>query len=746
MKNTLLSSLVLLFIWNQTDGFASSSEAPVSFIPNVIETTLLYSTFLNQMVLSGTLIDYPVSFKLLAIPYVLSAKVVLGLWVSLALLVMAGIIFVIYYRRQQMEKLRIRQSEQALSKVLQYLPTGIILVDPQGHICQVNNAALRLFELEDADIVIGQMLDERQLFSRLKVVRKEQVSASGKRYIIQDAFGNEKVVYNEKNLFFLQSEKYVIETYHDWSSFTPRNASELTGSQAGFITNISHELRTPLNGIIGMTDLLLNSIHLPAQEKEMATVAKRSAETLLTLINDILDFSKLDSGKFEIESIAFNLKDEIEAIIHDFVVLAREKKIQIVTNFGEVLPHDFIGDPLRVRQVMNNLINNAIKFTPSGKIEVSAKAAKTTAGAAAIQFSIRDTGIGIRASKLKTIFEPFVQGDETTTREFGGTGLGTTISKQLVNLMGGEIWVNSPSGLLTDPNYPGSEFSFTLPLKTRRYQKTLDFSAIQSYAQIRAHVITDDPMQVHVLTRNLIALGVNFQIASPTIETIESLKVENDCHLLIIDHRYDLNGLEFLQELHNSHLHKKHLILMQSSDFQASNTSLARRMGADVYLRKPIPLMVLRQFLERHFPNISERERTATLSIPEVFHVMVIEESVLNQRLIVNLLHRFGYHTSTARSINEAIANIGFEGVNLILLEADEDADNNEAAIVSLQSIAVSCPVLLIGTSANLTDMAKKQYEACGFSDFLIKPVTYDGVVKLINKWGMGANEPASHR
>lgn len=746
MKNTLLSILVLLFFCNKTYGISSSSEVPFVLISDGIEADLFCSALSSQMFLYGTMMSYSVSSSLLAIPSVLSAKVVMGLWVSLVLLVMAGIIFFIYYRRQQMEKLRIRQSEQALSKVLQYLPTGIILVDPHGHICQVNNAALRLFELEDADIVIGQMLDERQLFSRLKVIRKEQVSASGKRFIIQDAFGNEKVVYNEKNLFFLQSEKYVIETYHDWSSFTPRNATELTGSQAGFITNISHELRTPLNGIIGMTDLLLNSVHLPAQEKEMATVAKRSAETLLTLINDILDFSKLDSGKFEIESIAFNLNDEIEAIVHDFVLLAREKKIQIVTDFGEVLPGDFIGDPLRVRQVMNNLINNAIKFTPSGKVEVSAKAAKTTAGAAAIQFSIRDTGIGIRASKLKTIFDPFVQGDSTTTREFGGTGLGTTISKQLVNLMGGEIWVNSPSGLSSDPNCPGSEFSFTLPLKTRRYQKTLDFSAIQSYAQIRALVITDDPMQVHVLTRNLIALGVNFQITPPTIETIEFLRSEKECHLLIIDHRYDLNGLEFLQELHNNHLHKKQLILMQSSDFQASNTSLARRMGADVYLRKPIPLIVLRQFLERHFPNISERERTATLSIPEVFHVMVIEESVLNQRLVVNLLHRFGYHTSTARSINEAITNTGFEGVNLVLLNAEEDVDSNEAAMVSLQSINVSCPVVLIGTSANLSDSAKAHYKACGFSDFLIKPVTYEEMVRLINKWGMGATETVIQR
>jgi len=660
-------------------------------------------------------------------------------WVML-LIFMAGIALLSAwaYKKGQLEKARTRQSELTLSKIIQYLPTGLVLVNPKGKICQVNNSAMRLFEIEDADIVIGQAPDEKLIFSRLKIVRKESLSSVGTRYIIQDAFGNEKIIYNERSPFYFQSKNYTIETFHDWSVFTRKSGSKLSAPQSGFLANISHELRTPLNGIIGMSDLLFNSTQIPQQEREMARVAKRSAETLLSLINDILDFTKLESGKFEHESIPFNLKEEVKAVITESIPIAREKKIKITMNLGDVLPDDFIGDPVRIRQIMNNLINNAIKFTPGGTITISAYPWKTAAGNPAILFSIKDTGIGIRPEKLTSLFDPFVLGDDSGTRLHGGPGLGATISKQLVNLMGGEIWVKSPSGISSNEKCPGSEFCFTLPLKTRAYKKQVDLSSIAAYAQIKTLVITDDPMQVPVLTRNLIALGIKFAILPPTIESIEAIKKDPGYHLVVIDHRHDLNGLEFLNELHNCQLHTKFLILLQSSDFHSSNTALARRMGADAYLRKPIGISTLRNFFDRYFTGLSERERTATLSIPEDFNILVIEENQLTRNLVTSVLQKSGCQVRVARGINEAITGQQLHDINLVMLGTADTDEANITALITLHSINLSCPVILMGIEPSLEDTRQKKYLSAGFSDVVLKPLSNDKITETVNKWGLG--------
>ncbi|GAO29365.1 BarA sensory histidine kinase [Geofilum rubicundum JCM 15548] len=381
---------------------------------------------------------------------------------SLVVLLAFVFVYVYHMRKQLVEKNRIRQSEGSLNKVLHYLPVGIILVDSHQRIRMINKAATRLFQLEEMEMVEGHVLDENALFGGFQILEKKVVSASGVRYTIQDVNGVERLINNEKIPIFLQSERYVFEFFHELTGFVQKTDSLLSTSQSEFIANISHELRTPLNGIIGMTDLLLGSHTLQRDDREKTYMAKRSAETLLSLINDILDFSKLEAGHFEIESMPFNLKEETKTIVNDFIPLAREKGIHLMTRFDQALPSDFIGDPLRIRQVFNSLLNNAIKFTPTGKIEVSAQPGKLPNGGQAILFSVKDSGIGIQPQKLKTIFEPFSQADSSSARKFGGTGLGTTISKQLVQLMGGEIWANSPSGLSSHPEFPGTEFCFTI--------------------------------------------------------------------------------------------------------------------------------------------------------------------------------------------------------------------------------------------------------------------------------------------
>lgn len=639
----------------------------------------------------------------------------------LAMVLILGYIF--HMRRQLVEKNRIRQSEQSLNKVLHYLPVGIILVDSHQHIRMINKATIRLFKLEETDIAEGHFLTEANLLGRFRILDKKAISASGVRYTLQDKNGVERIVNNEKIPIFLQSEKYVIEFFHELTGFVQGSDNSLSASQSEFIANISHELRTPLNGIIGMTDLLMGSANLQPEDREKTYLAKRSAETLLSLINDILDFSKLEAGTFEIESMPFNLKEEALAIINDFIPLAREKGIQIISRFEHALPTDFVGDPMSIRQVFNSLLNNAIKFTPAGKIEVTAQQGKLVNGGPAIVFSVKDSGIGIQPHKLKTIFDPFSQADTSLSRKFGGTGLGTTISKQLVQLMGGEIWANSPSGLSTNPDTPGSDFCFSLPLRSRRYHKTLDFSEVYSFAQIKALIITDEALQVKVLSRNFIALGIDFKIMPPARETIDRLRQGIDYQLLVIDHRYDLNGLDFLQELHNHHLHKQVLVLVQSSDFHTSNTSLARRLGADVYLRKPIPLASLKKFFIDYFPDLSDREKNARLSIPEELVVLVLESNALNQKLTESMLNKLGYRTVLFSRAEEVMLYLSSEEVDVVLLDSLNTEDETVAQLEQLQVGGFNCPVLLMVPENMVNGAMLKKFEKKGVNGFLFKPL-----------------------
>ncbi len=653
---------------------------------------------------------------------------------AIIIIIILIVFFTKLLRNQSLEQERIRQSEMALTKVLHYLPTGIILIDKNRRIRQINKAAVKLFQLEDEDLVIGQEYGENLIFSKFRIKEKYQVSLQGKRYLVIDEHKNERLFYNDKIPFFLQTELYYLESFHELTSFINPEKSGLQGFKPGFITNISHELRTPLTGLLGMIDMLTGSPNLSEHEKEISVLAKRSGEILMSLINDILDFSRMESGKLEIESIPFNLKEEIDSLIKEFLPQAREKKIIITTSFNDPLPGDFIGDPVRLRQVISNLLNNAIKFTPFGTVQIATCQAKTLNGGPAIMFCIKDSGIGIKNEKLQEIFEPFSQADPSLNRHYGGTGLGTTISKQLVLLMGGEIFAKSPSGLSSDPEYPGAEICFTLPLKTRRVSKNLDFSGIFSFAQIKCLIVTDDSIEVHTLTRNLIALKVDFTVLPPSRETIETLRKKNSFNMVVIDHRYDLNGIDFLQEMHNHQVHNNYLVILQSSDYISSNTSIAHRLGADVYLRKPIPIGTLKDFLFNNFPKLLVHERNAALPLPEQIRILVIEDNKLNQKVARNLFRKIGYETNIVNSIESASGIIEKGGIDVIFLEFSILQAARHTIASDIKITNAGCRLVVMASTTEINDDTRNFLLQNGIDGFLIKPFNTEQITDMLFK------------
>ncbi|MBN2743200.1 MAG: response regulator [Marinilabiliaceae bacterium] len=654
---------------------------------------------------------------------------IIGISIFLAVMVITG--FMVHFYRMVQHRARARISLEGVRKVIYYLPLGVIMLDHKKKILQVNRWLLQLVEIEDEDFFISQQVTPELVFSRVTIVDAVHYSDVSSKYVIRKSDGREVVILNEKIPMYVQLEKCWVDSYMMLSEESAPVVNR--SAQNIFVANISHELRTPLNGIIGMIDLLSQS-RADTGDAEILTLLKRSSDTLLSLINDILDFSKIQSGKFEIEAIPFDLSSEFIETIRSFEPRAQERGLALTWHVEGALPEDFVGDPIRLRQVLNNLLSNALKFTPRGQVHVSVEPTRMLNGNPGLLFSVKDSGIGIAKEKQRDIFKSFQQADESTTRKYGGTGLGTTIAKELVHLMGGEIWVNSPVKWEMTCEYPGSEFCFTLPIRTMRHLKNIPVDTITDFRHLRCVIVTDDVMQVQIMHSNASALHIDCRIMSPTQETIDMLRTSRRFHLLVIDNRPDFDGLVFLQELYNHHLHRNYIILFQSNDQQNTNTGVARRLGADAYLRKPVKLVVFRDFLLKHFPHIENRVKVdAAEWSHHALRILVAEDNLLNQKVIHNLFQKLGFDIDVATNGQEAVDLVLDKQHDIVFMDVYMPVMDGIEASLKLKKHHYRGTIVAM-TASNDVGERRRALDA-GMDDFISKPARLDDIQRMLVKW-----------
>ena len=652
-------------------------------------------------------------------------------FVTLGVLVLFAAAFIYYIRHRNVQEHRIRQSQETLRKVLYYLPVGVVLSDDQNIVRQVNKAALQLFECVAEEELVGCVNVDDLWFDAKTIINKSRISASTVRYRLQNSAGDIFVVVNERIPFFFENVCHHIDVFFEVSNLENKcqeEGSRDADAKSNFIANISHELRTPLNGIIGMAEIL-RKMSLGSDEQNILSTIRSSANTLLVLINDILDFSKIDAGKFHVESIPFNLKSEIEEIIESFQLLAQQKRIKLWWHSSVPIPNDFIGDPIRFRQILNNLISNALKFTVEGEVVLHVTKGHLFNGNEGLQFEVHDSGIGIREEVIKHIFDPFWQADGSTTRRYGGTGLGTTIARQLVELMGGQIRVQSPSCIRTNAEYPGSSFIFTLPLLTRTLDKTIDFSGVKVVSDIRVAIVTDDAGQVHPLIRNLQLFKVQWSVLGASDQTMEQLSMPNGYHVVIIDHRPNFDGLMFLQRMHNQGIDLRYLIMVQSSDLPSQNTNLVKRLGADVYLRKPVRVNLLREFFIRHFH----------LAIPfsdplitKKLNILLAQNGYAGSPEAFNLFNRVHHHVDVASSGVEVLNNFKERQYDVVFLDLSVSVIDGLATSRELKRSGYDVPIIAIGGEL---EEVRQRALSCGVCDFIDGQASHDDVDRLLVKW-----------
>ncbi len=650
----------------------------------------------------------------------------------------------------------LRDREARLRSIVETAVDGIVLINEQGVIESFNRAAERIFGYPAAEVMgrnVSMLMpppyrDEHDQYlqsyrdtgirkviglGRDVVGRRKDGSEFPMELAVSETPTNEGLKFT--GIVRDVTERKLAEAALIEAKRAAEAASKLKGE---FLANMSHEIRIPMNGILGMTELALDTELKPDQREYLETV-KSSADALLMLINDILDFTKIEAGKMDLEAIDLDLHDVLAESLKSLAVRAQEKGVELACEIDPEVPEILVGDPGRLRQIVINLVGNAVKFTEKGEVVVSVKLEPAPEGAAPlVRFSVRDTGIGIPADKQGVIFESFTQADGTTTRKFGGTGLGLAICRKLVRMMGGTIWLESEFGRGTTIH-----FTAALPRSTTPAPSTPP--AVVALAGMKALIVDDNRTNRAILRETVIGWGMVPTLCASGPEALEAMTQAaadgQPFSVVLLDAMMpEMDGFDVIRRIHDDPGLVGATILMLSSAAQLSDVAASRELGLGAFLIKPVGRSDLLSAIQRTLGarNPARGEPPAAADVEpdpaRSLAILLAEDNPVNQRLAVRLLHKHGHCAVVAENGQVAIEMLTDVHFDLILMDVQMPVlDGFEATrLIRDRERLTGRHIPIIALTANAMKGDREDCLEAGFDDYVSKPIRWPELSEAI--------------
>ncbi|MHB8125245.1 MAG: PAS domain-containing hybrid sensor histidine kinase/response regulator [Desulfitobacteriaceae bacterium] len=672
--------------------------------------------------------------------------------------------------RRQAEK-AFQESEGRFRTMMEQLPIAMQVYTTDGILQAANKAAEELFKYSAKELIGKRNVIKDEQVKKIgalpyieKVLQGDTVPAFESRFDVATSFGKGGELYlksryypiknadgNVKNFVILHEDISELKQYQQHlEEMIEKRTVELklakevaeaaASAKSEFLANMSHEIRTPMNAIIGFSGLTLKT-NLTTKQYDYLKKIDTSAKSLLGIINDILDFSKIEAGRMEMESIDFRLDDVMNNIVNIISVEAAKKGIELLSTIAEDVPRALIGDPLRLGQVLTNLANNAVKFTEAGHILVKAELLDKDEKLCKIKFSVRDTGIGMTQEHLDKLFTAFSQADTSVTRKYGGTGLGLTISKRLVELMNGEISVESSSG-------KGSIFCFTAGFDRQPEEREYCLLTPPDLAGIKVLIVDDNEPAREVLTEQIKSFGlesISVESGEKAILELKRAAADKPYDLVLMDWKMpEMDGIKTSQIImQDQKLGHIPLIIMVTAFGREEIMKRAEKAGIKDFLMKPVNQSLLFNTIMQSFnhnvsgtaSSLPKRNIKITPTRMAGAKVLLVEDNLMNQQVAMEILKEAGLVVDLANNGQEALETVAGSDYDLVLMDVQMPVMGGYEATRQIRADARYATLPIIAMTAHAMQGAREECLEAGMNDYVSKPINPDQLFSVLSRW-----------